>query len=169
MVFVYRYNQSFLPCCERIGCKKLISGNSVSGAPKRKHQFEAYVPAHVINALTLVGNRHLLAVVCQEVLRQVQMIGITNIEQVGTIHKKRADDPPCFWIDEICPYPGIKQSISCRRNFRTQSAVNVVLRPIVLHAKFEISLAEYGIVVIIQPKFYFRCQMRRRRPRQVTG
>ena len=69
---------------------------------KGKHQFKTNTPAHIVNTLALFGNCNRLAIYCIEILRDIQMIGISHIGKISTVHKKGTDHPACFRIYKIC-------------------------------------------------------------------
>ena len=53
---------------------KLVCGCTAPAAAEGKYQLKANIPAHIVNTLALFGNRYLLAIVRQEILRQIQMV-----------------------------------------------------------------------------------------------
>jgi len=105
---------------------------------KGKYQFETDIPSHVKNALPLVGDGYQVPVLCIEILCQVQVVRIGDIREVGTIHKKRTNQPSRFRVYKIGTQAGIDQQVACGRDLRIQGTIDIVLLPVFCKTKFEI-------------------------------
>ncbi len=136
---------------------------------KGEYDFEGEVATHVEHALPLVGDGNEVAVLRIEILREVQVIGISDVGEVGTVHKQRADDLAGFAIDELSAEPGVDQCISGRRDFGVKRTIDVILLPIMRYVDLEIRAREEGASLIGELKFQLAMNMRRGRPGDMLG
>ena len=136
---------------------------------KRKYYFKGEVTTHIEDTLPLVGDSNEVAILRIKVLRQVQVIGIADIGQVGTVDEKGTNDVAGFPVDELRTNPRIDEGIGSRRNLRIQGAIDVVLLPVVCHPDFEIGAGEHRTGPIGQLESQLAVKMRSGCPGDVLG
>ncbi len=127
---------------------------------KGENDLECDISSHVENTLPLPGDGEGIPILGIEVLREVEVVGIGGIGEVGAVDIKGRDCLPVP-VDEIGSKARIEQGIGGGWDLGIQGAVDLVLRQIGGHPNFKISLLEGGAGFVVQSEFDLGVQMGR--------